>query len=46
MRKDESGVKEYAKHTRNAGAYSKRGVNKRARKNAKINLQRQVSDVQ
>ena len=35
MRKDESKVREYAKHTRNAGGYGKRGVNKRVRKNVK-----------
>ena len=35
MRKDESKVREYAKHTRNAGGYGKRGANKRVRKNVK-----------
>ena len=32
MRKDASKVREYAKHTRNAGGYGKRGVNKRVRR--------------
>ncbi|MFA5766868.1 MAG: hypothetical protein WC919_03015 [Candidatus Paceibacterota bacterium] len=40
MRKDDSNVKEWVKHTRNAGGYGKRGVNKRVRKNAKRQLQR------
>lgn len=35
MRKDESKVREYPKHTRNAGGYGKRGVNKRVRNNVK-----------
>jgi hypothetical protein len=40
MRKDDSNVRERVKHTRNAGGYGKRGVNKRVRKNAKQQLQR------
>ncbi len=34
MRKDDSGVHEWCKHTKNS-VYGKRGINKRVRKHAK-----------
>lgn len=42
MRKDESGVHEYCKHSRNAerGRAGRRMVNKRVRKNVKATLRR------
>jgi hypothetical protein len=41
MRKDESGVSEWCKHTRNAGGKGgRRMVNKRVRKNVKRQLQK------
>lgn len=40
MKKDESYVSEWAKHTRNAAGYGRRGVNKRVRKHAKDKLRR------
>jgi hypothetical protein len=41
MRKDESKVSEWCKHTRNARGLGKRGVNKRVRKHVKDTLQRE-----
>lgn len=38
MKKDDSGVKEWVKHTRNAGGYGRRGVNKRNRLRIKAEL--------
>ena len=40
MRKDDSKVNEWCKHTRNAGGYGRRGINKRVRKNIKRFLQK------
>jgi len=40
MRKDDSGIKEWCKHTRNANGYGRRGVNKRNRQAVKAQLSR------
>lgn len=42
MRKDESKVGEWCKHTRNANGYGRRGVNKRVRKNVRESIRRSL----